>query len=393
MVKEAGTDTTAARSEHPAPEQANEKLEEHALFERLFEKSPDAVLVVDGAGVIVKVNQHTEALFGYRREDLIGRHVEILIPDRFRARHRQDRRHYVADPQPRKMGSALELYGKHSQGWEIPLDIMLVPIECGERRWILAVARDITQQKRYEADLRHLNAQLQSQIEQLTAANKELADVSYTISHDLRAPLRHVIGFAEMLMAQSAHVLEEKSRHFLDVIMQSSRKMADQVDGLLVFAQLRRIEVVKARIDLNRMVGDIVTELARKAEGRDIEWQVPPLPTVAGDPEMLRLVMFNLLANAVKFTQSRSLAKIEVGALDESEATVIFVRDNGVGFDGRYVNKLFGMFQRLHAAEEFEGTGIGLANVRRIIERHGGRIWAEGAVDVGATFRFSLPKA
>lgn len=393
MIKETREDRTTETNEKQAPEQANKKLEEYALFERLFEKSPDAVVVVDGEGVIVKVNQQTEALFGYRREELIGRHVEILIPDRFQERHCQDRRHYMADPHPRKMGSALELYGKHSQGREIPLDIMLAPIECEEGVCILAVARDITQQKHYEAQLNQLNAQLKTQIEQLTEANKELADVSYTISHDLRAPLRHVIGFAEMLSARSPDSLDEKSRHYVEVIAQASRKMADQVDGLLAFSQLRRIKVVKIRVDLDKMVWDIVTELTRKTEGREIEWVVAALPTVVGDPEMLGLVMFNLIANAVKFTQACFLAKIEIGAHDQTDETVIYVRDNGVGFDDRYANKLFGMFQRLHAAEDFDGVGIGLANVRRIIERHGGRIRAEGAVGVGATFRFSLPKA
>lgn len=250
----------------------------------------------------------------------------------------------------------------------------------------------LLQQEQNTAKIMELNQSLQNQVEQLTAANKELADVSYTISHDLRAPLRHVIGFAEMLSDRSRDSLDEKSRHYVEVIVQSSRKMADQIDGLLVFSQLRRIEVVKTRLDLSKITGDIVAELAKKAEGREIEWLVTALPAVAGDAEMLRLVMFNLISNAVKFTQSRSLAKIEIGALDEPDHTIIYVKDNGVGFDGRYANKLFGMFQRLHAAEEFEGTGIGLANVRRIIERHGGRIWAEGAVNVGATFRFSLPK-
>lgn len=172
----------------------------------------------------------------------------------------------------------------------------------------------LLQQEQNTAKILELNQLLQNQVEQLTAANKELADVSYTISHDLRAPLRHVIGFAEMLSARSFSSLDEKSRHYVEVITQSSRKMADQVDGLLVFSQLRRTEVVKIRIDLNKMVGDIVAELANKAEGRRIEWQMGTLPSVLGDLKMLRLVMFNLIGNAVKFTQSRSLAKIEIGA-------------------------------------------------------------------------------
>lgn len=250
----------------------------------------------------------------------------------------------------------------------------------------------LLQEKQNISKIMDLNASLEDQVEQLTAANKELAEISYTISHDLRAPLRHVIGFAEMLNEQNLTSLDQKSRHYLEVITHSAHKMADLVDGLLVFSQLGRTELVKTRIDLDQMVGDVVKELAREAKGREIEWNKAPLPAVVGDANLLRLVIFNLIANAVKFTQTRSLAKIEIGALDEADEIIIYVRDNGAGFDGSYVNKLFGIFQRLHGAEEFEGAGVGLASVQRIIVRHGGRVWAEGAVDVGATFWFSLPK-
>jgi light-regulated signal transduction histidine kinase (bacteriophytochrome) len=248
------------------------------------------------------------------------------------------------------------------------------------------------QQEKNTAKIIELNVSLQKQVEQLTAANNELAKVSYTISHDLRAPLRHVIGFAELLNARNSESLDEKSRHYLKAITQAGQTMASLIDGLLVFSQLGRSDLVKTRIDLNKVVRDILQQFTRSTEGREIEWSICMLPAVVGDADMLRLVISNLIANAIKFTQTRSLAKIEIGALDAADETLIYVKDNGVGFDGMYANKLFGMFQRLHAADEFEGSGVGLAKVQRIIVRHGGRVWAEGAVNIGAIFWFSLPK-
>jgi signal transduction histidine kinase len=250
----------------------------------------------------------------------------------------------------------------------------------------------LQRQKQDDAKINELNASLKVQIEQLKATNRELEDFSYTISHDLRAPIRHINGFVDLLNSRDLSSLDEKSRHYLKVITEAGKKMGDLIDGLLAYSQLGRTELIKTRIDFNRLVRDIVQKLAEETKGRVIEWDIAPLPTLVGDAGMLRQVMVNLIANALKFTQPRSRTRIEIGTLDKADETLIYVRDNGVGFDIRYVNKLFGMFQRLHSAEEFEGTGVGLANVQRIIVRHGGRVWAEGEVDSGATIWFSLPK-
>ena len=367
-------------------------LKSRNMFERLFESSPDAVVVVDSNGLIRRVNQQAEVLFGFMREEMIGHRIEQLIPERYHKRHRQHRRNYFSDPRARKMGIGLELYGRNQDGREIPVDIMLTPIETSDGTWAVAAIRDITRQKQNEGKIAELNAALRTQVEQLALSNRELEAFSYSVSHDLRAPLRHVIGFVDLLNARELTALDDKSRHYLEVISEAAKKMGNLIDDLLAFSRMGRSEMMKTTVDMGQIVDDVVQELSEEAKDREIKWDIAKFPAVVGDAAMLRQVMVNLVANAVKFTRPRSEAKIAIGAVDEEIETRFFVRDNGVGFDEAYINKLFGLFQRLHAAEEFEGTGVGLAIVQRIVMRHGGKVWAEGAVDGGATFWFSLPK-
>jgi signal transduction histidine kinase len=247
-----------------------------------------------------------------------------------------------------------------------------------------------------EQALRRARDDLERRVEerttQLTAANKELEAFSYSVSHDLRAPLRHIGGFSNLLLEDPVIKQSESGSRYLNTIVDSARHMGRLIDDLLAFSRMGRAELMRTTVDLNKMVEDIQKDLSLDLKDRKIEWKIESLPKVLGDPSMLKQVMVNLLSNAVKYTRPRDQAIIEIGSLEKnSDERVIFVRDNGVGFDMKYVEKLFGVFQRLHSAEEFEGTGIGLANVRRIIHRHGGRAWAEAKVDQGATFYFSLP--
>lgn len=227
--------------------------------------------------------------------------------------------------------------------------------------------------------------------EQLTRSNKELEAFSYSVSHDLRAPFRHIVGYAQLLKKFEGGVLSERGNRYIDTIVESAVSAGTLVDNLLSFSQMGRATLNPIPIDMNRLLAEVKREFVHDIGGRAIEWRIGDLPATRADPMMMRLVIQNLVDNAIKFTRGREPATIEVGALPGADETVYFVRDNGTGFDMAYVGKLFGVFQRLHRVEDFEGTGIGLANVKRIVERHGGRVWAEGEVDEGATFYFALP--
>jgi light-regulated signal transduction histidine kinase (bacteriophytochrome) len=247
------------------------------------------------------------------------------------------------------------------------------------------IHHDVTERRRVAAELRRRGELLQ-------AANKELEAFSYSVSHDLRAPLRHIDGYASLLSKTAGESLNEKARRYLQTISDSAKQMGQLIDDLLVFSRMGRQEMLRTTVSLDQLVKTVIHDLRLDLQGRTISWTIGPLPEVSGDPAMLRQVFMNLLSNALKFTKRRAEAKIEIGATQRTAGEAeIFVRDNGAGFDMQYVNKLFGVFQRLHRNDEFEGTGIGLANVRRIIHRHGGRTRAEGAVDRGATFFFTLP--
>ena len=227
---------------------------------------------------------------------------------------------------------------------------------------------------------------------ELRRANKELEAFSYSVSHDLRAPLRHIAGYGDLLRENEGAKLSERGQRFLDNMLDSARVAGTLVDDLLTFSQMGRAALRPTPVDLSELVRSVVQEFGPETSGRKVEWIIHDLPKVVGDPAFLQIALRNLLSNAVKYTRTRESAKIEIAVASTADEHIVSVKDNGVGFNMKYVNKLFGVFQRLHRAEEFDGTGIGLANVRRIIERHDGRTWAEGREGEGAAFHFSLPK-
>jgi light-regulated signal transduction histidine kinase (bacteriophytochrome) len=226
----------------------------------------------------------------------------------------------------------------------------------------------------------------------LEASNRDLEAFTYSISHDLQAPLRHVRTFGQQLQKESGAILSPASREYLEIILRSTDTMTDMVAALLKFSRVGRGQLSPQVTDLNRVIEQVRRELELELDGRKIEWAIQPLPRVLGDPLLLRQVFYNLLSNALKYTGKRASARIELGSEQQNGHWIIFVRDNGVGFDMEYAHKLFGVFQRLHSSSEFPGTGIGLAIIRRIIEKHGGRVWAEGKPGEGATFFVSLPR-
>jgi PAS domain S-box-containing protein len=350
--------------------------------------SDDAIIGKTPEGIITSWNSGAERMYGYTRDEVLGHSVTMLVPpegrdelteslDRIRSAGRVQ--HFEATRQ-------------RKDGQRVVLSLTISPIQDGSGRIVAAsmIARDITERKAAETEIRQLNEALRKKAHHL---GEDLESFSYSVSHDLRAPLRYMEGFLDLLENHIGKSLDEKGRHYIETAQDSARQMGVLIDDLLRFSRTGRVDMSQTKVGLADLVRQAQQDLAAPLRGRKVAWTVGPLPEVAGDPALLRQVVLNLLTNALKYTRTRAEAAIEIGCRGEGGEWVVYVRDNGVGFDMRYAHKLFGVFQRLHSSDDFEGTGIGLAIVRRIIARHGGRTWAEGAVDQGATFYFSLPRA
>jgi PAS domain S-box-containing protein len=352
---------------------------------RFFTLSLDLFCIAGFDGYFKKLNQAWERTLGYTCEELqAAPYLDFIHPD--------DRPTTSTQAEQNSQGiNAISFANRYrckdgSYRWLVWNATPVV-----EQGLIYAVARDITEQKRVDDSIKQLNEDLRERTAQLETLNHELEAFSYSVSHDLRAPVRHISGFVDLLGKQDIGD-DPKTQRYLKFIAESARHMGQLVDDLLSFSRMARTEMTIGRVPLAQLAEEVRTQLAGLYANRSIDWRIGDLPEVCGDAAMLRLVFVNLVANAVKYTGKQPAAKIEIGCAADGDEEVIYVRDNGVGFDMKYVDKLFGVFQRLHRSEDFEGTGIGLANVRRIIHRHGGRTWAEGAVDRGATIYFSLPR-
>ena len=356
----------------------------------LLNLTHDPIFVRDMSDVIRYWNRGAQELYGWTDKEAIGRHSQELMQTIFPtpledilAELLRTNRWEGELTKTKADGTQVVVASR----WSLRRDEQERPVA------ILETNNDITERKRREEEIQGLNQELAKRSSDLESINKELEAFAYSISHDLRAPLRHMAGFTELLQKKASSVVDEKSNHYMAMILDSAKRMGNLIDDLLAFSRIGRAETQKTLFNLAQLVKEALTEVRQDTEGRNIAWKIGTLPDFYGDRSMLRLVLVNLLSNAIKFTRTRPQAEIEIGSANgNGDELIVFVRDNGVGFDMKYVNKLFGVFQRLHQANEFEGTGIGLATVQRIIHRHGGKVWAEGVVDSGATFYFSAPR-
>ncbi|GJQ32641.1 MAG: hypothetical protein HBSAPP04_14800 [Ignavibacteriaceae bacterium] len=378
-----------------AEEKAEELARERTLLRAIIDIIPDAVYTKDlelkktlaNPADLSNMHVHSEA-------DVIGKTDMELHPQALAEKFMEDDKYVVSTGKPILNREEFVIDEDGEIVWLLTSKLPLRDMK-GEIIGLLGIGKNVTESVKSREEIKILNTELEKRVEQRTAQleakNKELEAFSYSVSHDLRAPLRHINGYVDLLNRKFRGDIPEKGQHYLDTITNAAKQMGELIDDLLQFSRTGRAEMHLARYEMQPIVDDLISGIMRDEPDRKFNWKVAPLPSVVCDQPLIRQVWVNLLSNAAKFTKRKEIAEIEVGCNEEDGKVVFYVKDDGVGFDMQYAGKLFGVFQRLHSKEEFDGTGIGLANVQRIILRHEGMVWAEAEADKGATFYFSLP--
>lgn len=356
-----------------------------------------AVILMDANGNIIDWNLRAEKMFGWRREEALNRELaETIIPEHLRDAHRAGLKHFLRTGEGPVFNQLLELSALHRSGKEFPVELSISRLKGNDTLTFCGFITDITDRKRAEEEIKLFNQKLEQMVqertEELEMVNKELESFSYSVSHDLRAPLRAIHGYVNIFADEYSNKFDDEAKRLTTIIMNNTQRMGRLIDDLLAFSQLGRKELIRTYTSMTQIVQGICDEQKRQEEGRDIEFVIHDLPYALVDTVTIRQVWINLISNAIKYTRHKEKSIVEIGAAEEGDQQIYHVKDNGAGFDMLYYDKLFGVFQRLHSQREFEGTGVGLAIVQRVILRHGGKVWAEAKPNEGATFYFSLKK-
>jgi len=380
-------DATATTKGHTSPNTEDFRIP----FEQLIEAIPDAMIVAKRDGGIVWASAQAAKLFGYDREEFTEISVEMLVPPRSREAFASFAREFSPNHHGQLTEGGSELFATRKDGAEIPVEISLSPLRTEDGRLVLCLVRDVADRRRQEQEIRNRNQGLTDRNAALAATNKELEGFVYSVAYDLRKPLRAIDGFSQAILDECGSQLDDQGKGYLKRLRSASQRMAQLIDHILTLSRLTRLDLKRQTVNLSRIAHRVAESLRQTSPRRKAEFVIEPEVVAHVDRVLSEAVVENLLGNAWKFTRKRAQARIEFGVRSENGGRVFFVRDNGAGFNMDLLPRLFGAFQRLHRQEEFEGTGMGLATVHRIVARHGGRSWAEGKVGHGATFYFTMP--
>ncbi|HNX21668.1 MAG TPA: PocR ligand-binding domain-containing protein [Bacteroidales bacterium] len=366
--------------------------ESNNRFYTIFYANPIPISIMEyETKTYTNVNQSWCNFFGYQPEEVIGSNYEKLGIITTETRKLIDE---TLERDGRINTIEMEVYTKSGVKKNVFYNRVLIKIQ--DQDYIVYLMTDITERKEIERKMMNLNIELEEKVRQRTsdleASNKELESFSYSVSHDLRAPLRHINGYVDLLNERFNEDLPEKAQHYLQVISNASKQMGTLIDELLLYSRTGRQVINKIDLNMDTLIREIVEKFYFELKDRKIEWEISKLPIIIADYTMMKQVWTNLIDNALKYSRNNEITKIKIGYSEAKDYYKFFIQDNGVGFDMKYAGKLFGVFQRLHSQTEFEGTGIGLANVQRIIHKHNGRVWADAELNKGATFYYTIPK-
>lgn len=361
--------------------------ESNAQIETLLENAPNAVIVVDETGTIVKWNKKSESIFGWSAEEVTHQPMHHLImPQRYMEAHQKGIHHFLDTGEGPVLNKTIEISAVRKNKEEFPIELSISAVKSKGKFLFIAFIADISQRRQAEAEIKRINQNLADSV-------KALESFTYSVSHDLRAPLRAISGYVTILKSQYADALDERAQRMMTSVISNSRKMGQLIDDLLSLSRLERVAIQKKHINMDELVKSVITDIHMGTSDIKTQFIIHSLPTASGDDNLIGQVYTNLISNAVKYSSLQEKPVVEIGAVSENKENIYYVKDNGAGFNMQFYNKLFGVFQRLHDNNEFDGNGIGLSIVKQIIERHKGRIWASSEPGKGATFYFTLDKS